>query len=142
MSASQVVPFTSAGVFSFGMDRSECSRLAGPPDSTRYNAGLELHEERRASIQLDFGEHDQALNCVWFLGDASVRLEGLNPFDKADLETLKERYPDTAEYGAYLHFPSLGVIVAGMGKKKLKEGRLLISASRERYKFLRWMGKV
>jgi hypothetical protein len=116
--------------------------VAGPAESTRYNAGLELFEERRGHTQLDFGEHDQVLNCVWLFRDAPVRVEGLNPFDKADLETLKARYSDVVEYGAYLHFPSLGVIVAGMGKKKVKEGVFVISASRDRYGFLRWMGKV
>jgi len=71
-----------------------------------------------------------------------VTLEGHSLFDAGGIEALRALDPEFKELGAFQHFPSFGVMIGGMGKRKLGEGPVVQAASRARYKLLSRVGAV
>lgn len=143
MSDLNIQPFLSVGTYRFGMTRSECAAIHGPPETKRYNAGLELFEEARGQVRADFGEHDDKLNCVWIAkGLLDPTFQGLSLFDRRGLDQLRGEDPGSCEFGAYEHLPRWGIIVGSLGRKKIKGGPLVVVASAERYKMLFGLGSV
>jgi len=55
--------------------------------------------------------------------------------DPAALDLLKQADPTWKDHGQYFHFPGVGVLMGGFGKRRIPEGRLIIVYSRTRAGF-------
>jgi hypothetical protein len=136
-----VVPFKSVGAYRLGKTREECRAACGPAESEKNNPGMQTIEEMRGGVRASFAKNK--LIEVWLpRGDADVIVKGQRVFTADGLAALRGIDSAFREQGSFMHFPTLGVIVGGMGKRRLAEGPLAIVYAKSRQKYLDFLGAV
>lgn len=138
MSIFTIIPYVGFNNIKFNDSQKQVEEVDGA--ATRIvidNIMEETYEHRKASIKLTFVE--ERLADVWIPqkpADNKVYLKedaDYDIFSDQIMERLKGKYEFTESKDKNrVLFPELGICLWGFGKKKTKEGKMVIAFSKER----------
>ena len=110
-------PFVGVGPYRFGASRADCVAALGPPDTTRELFAMDQIIDRRGAVSATFQE-DRLVELTFHAG-ATLRAAGVDVFaDKGAADALRAAFADHTEQKAYLNLPSVGLVLAGFGKRR------------------------
>jgi hypothetical protein len=130
-------PFVGVGAVRFGMTRAQVAKALGAPGKVNDNDIVRKIDEIRDGVVFEYWYDDKrTLGAMALPKQASITFEGLDIMKGADaLAALKRADPTWKDHGQYLHFPALGVLLGGFGKRRIPEGKLVIVYGRSRASF-------
>jgi len=138
-----IKPYKGVGAVKFGMTPDEVQAVLGEPDQTQENSPMEQYHELRNGVEHIYDLKKRKLVAVHYPKDSEVHYEGADIFTtKGIVETMKEADGEPDEAGAYLNLPNLGVCLAGFGKRRIKEGKIVMVYNRTKKVMYGFMGRV
>lgn len=109
--------------FELGKTQKQIIKQYGEASKILQNNILKMTTEYRSACELEY--KNNKLVSIVCNKCTNPTLDGINIFDSENIIKLKEKY-NFIEGKYYITFPSLGICIGGMSKKKIPEGKLAI----------------
>lgn len=123
----EFVPYEGLGPVRFGMSQAQVKAALGPAEAVEEDDIMEQIREQRGPIEFAYDWEKKKLNQMTLQRQANVTLQGKSLFEDPAAVELAESLDATGKEGAgYRNFPKLGMLLGGFGRKRIKEGKLII----------------
>lgn len=124
----KIEPFKGVDNFIFGESQSKIQEIFGESSEVKINNIMKNMRELREGKALVYKKEgkDFKLDHIICFKDMRPFIGDLDIFE-VGLDPLKNMDPKYIEGDQYITFPSIGVCIGGLGKKKIPEKRILIA---------------
>ena len=131
-----IVPYISVGDYTFNSSLKEMEKKLGPPTKAIIDNIMNYVTEYRNAAEIIYEKEKSTyrIKSVVCTRHMNPIINGINIYE-SDLDAIKKMDSEFVDGPKYTAFKNLGIVIGGMGTKKIPEKRLVIAFRKESLSF-------